>query len=140
MIEMNNDIARRVRLEAATAEAHKDHFDYESYRTMDERLSSLRNQSQVKAAKKRSFPFFKILTIVSIVWYTVDNGLPDKEDILDTHRNVASVIKAVSQEESILSGETAKVTIEIGGKTFQQDVSIEDLQAAQTLSNSMKTQ
>ncbi len=133
MIEMKSDVMRRSSLSQASIQARKDDFDYSMHRTMDERLGDMRAK---QSRPKRKIPWFTIITVVTTIPFLIGGGMPSIGKVASqasTSGNIgnAQIQQAISTMQQHAPNQNAKVSIEIGGKVIQREISINDLKALQ---------
>lgn len=127
MVQMRNDFLRRASFDAATKEAAKDNFNYHMHQTMEERLATMRAKQM---RPKRKIPWFTIITVVTTIPFLMNGGL---SDLVKQTKTVSGqqINEAISTMEAHSPNENAIVSIQIGDRTIQREVSIEDLRALQ---------
>jgi len=127
MIEMRNDVIRRATFDTATKDAAKDNFNYAMHQTMEERLGVLHAK---QSRPKRKIPWFTIITVVSVIPFFMGDGIK----LTGSSPSLVGepqIQQAISTMKSLSPNENAMVSIQIGDRVIQKEISIDDLQALQ---------
>ena len=127
MIELRSDIARRVALDDASADVRKNGPALYQQESMNDRLNALREKQN---RPKRKLPWFTIISVVSCVPMLFMDGM----NPMAMMGGRAPQTQGQALEKSVNNagaGETATVSVNIGGKTFTKQISASDLQAMQ---------
>lgn len=127
MIEMQNDVIRRTQYDTATREAAKDSFSYSMHQTMEEKLSAMHAK---QARPKRKIPWFTIITILTTIPFFMGSGIPSIGGV-SGGVNETQIQQAISTMKSLAPNENAKVSIQIGDKVIEREISISDLESMQ---------
>jgi|GEM_PF-3570329 len=130
MIEMRNDVMRRATFDTATKEAAKDNFNYAMHQTMEERLSSF-HAKQIKP--KRKIPWFTIITVVTTIPFFMNGSISSLSSMANSSSSQESqhINEVISGMQAVAPDENAIVSIQIGDRIVQREVSIDDLKALQ---------
>lgn len=135
MIEFKSDIARRHSFSVASQEVKT-----KGYELPTESILERRDAMRAKQARKRRIPWLTIITLGACIPFMIDGEAkstrsPEAEAasaVAKMHGNgMEDALKNPSIADSLNEG-NAKMTISIGGKTYEREISAHDVRKFQS--------